>query len=365
MTPSSLGLLITGSGARVPPRESRKAKHYTTPSGNELRDSWLVAALDLDRCPVFGPFSFADDGPGDSPDRAGSLLRLAVELARHGSPNLLSGERFPEDGYVRRELAFGLGRRASVVGQVDNGQRGMIGPKLGDQSDPVDAFHLGVAQDQITPVHHINQLSGREDVIGVEDGMSVLAQGADDEGDGGPVLIGDDNAPGDSVRNRGTHCKPWTPRRRGAAGSGGTSTSWKIAPRTGIPHYGGSADRKLRSTLRSPPNSVVQQVLGPPRFPLRFKPRWDAAQEAVAAARKAVLVAQELLRNAQAARDERENWNRAFAQAQKDPDHLLVCCSYCGRLRAGDAWVEVPAHIGAMLWRAHGVSVSHGYAAPA
>jgi len=100
--------------------------------------------------------------------------------------------------------------------------------------------------------------------------------------------------------------------------------------------------------------------LGPPRFPFPFKPRGDAAQEAVAAARKAVLVAQELLRNAQAARDERENWNRAFAQAQKDPDHLLVCCSYCGRLRTGDAWVEVPAHIGAMLWRAHGVSVSHG-----
>src|SRR4051812_25512117 len=49
-------LLITGSGGRVPPRESRKAKHYTTPSGNELRDSRLVAAFDLDRWPVWGRF---------------------------------------------------------------------------------------------------------------------------------------------------------------------------------------------------------------------------------------------------------------------------------------------------------------------
>jgi len=78
-------------------------------------------------------------------------------------------------------------------------------------------------------------------------------------------------------------------------------------------------------------------------------------------AERVVETARELVRTSQVARGERENWDTALAQAQKDPDHLIVCCSYCGRLRAGNsAWVEIPAGIGATLQWAHGVTVSHG-----
>ena len=100
-----------------------------------------------------------------------------------------------------RRMATSGGRRLSIfrrgapgVGQVDDGQRGMIAPKLGDQSDPVDAFHLGVADDQITPIHHVNQLDRGEDVVGVKDRVTVRPKGLDDKGDGGPVLICYDNA---------------------------------------------------------------------------------------------------------------------------------------------------------------------------
>jgi hypothetical protein len=70
----------------------------------------------------------------------------------------------------------------------------MIAPKLDDQSDPVDSFHPGVADEQITPVHHIDQLGRGEDVVGMEDRVTVRPKGLDDEGDGGPVLVRYDNA---------------------------------------------------------------------------------------------------------------------------------------------------------------------------
>jgi hypothetical protein len=70
----------------------------------------------------------------------------------------------------------------------------MVAPKLDDQSGPVDSFHFGVADDQITPVHHVDQLDRGEDVVGVKDRVTVRPKGLDDKGNGGPVLIRYDNA---------------------------------------------------------------------------------------------------------------------------------------------------------------------------
>ena len=62
------------------------------------------------------------------------------------------------------------------------------------RSTPSTPLHPGIADEEITQFQGHGELHGGRGIGGVEDGVTVGAQGVDDEGDHFRVLVGHDDA---------------------------------------------------------------------------------------------------------------------------------------------------------------------------
>jgi hypothetical protein len=64
-------------------------------------------------------------------------------------------------------------------------------------------------------------------------------------------------------------------------------------------------------------------------------------------------------------RQNREAWARwraAWTEAVARPNHLLVCCAYCWRMRRDSGeWVEVPAEVSEALQHVPSAEISHSF----
>ena len=60
-------------------------------------------------------------------------------------------------------------------------------------------------------------------------------------------------------------------------------------------------------------------------------------------------------------REERQEWAALLSSIPLDPDHMVVLCAYCHRVRAPHGWIELPPGIEHQLIGWGGAMVSHGY----
>lgn len=105
----------------------------------------------------------------------------------------------------------------------------------------------------------------------------------------------------------------------------------------------------MPSVAPSPPNlPQIATVLDRSRYLcLRAQLAVDAARRTVAASREHT--------------GERLAWRELWADTTHNPDHLLVCCVYCGRSRARDGnWVALPHEIESLIRGWSGLCLSHG-----
>jgi hypothetical protein len=58
---------------------------------------------------------------------------------------------------------------------------------------------------------------------------------------------------------------------------------------------------------------------------------------------------------------ERRRW-RAVWSGREDPDHVVVCCAYCARVRTPDGqWGAIPASLSQAVHQSPMVRLSHGF----
>jgi len=59
--------------------------------------------------------------------------------------------------------------------------------------------------------------------------------------------------------------------------------------------------------------------------------------------------------------EERRAWADILARLPDDPDHMVVLCACCHRVRGPRLWTRLPIGIEYELWAWHRVLLSHGY----
>ena len=58
---------------------------------------------------------------------------------------------------------------------------------------------------------------------------------------------------------------------------------------------------------------------------------------------------------------ERRRW-RAVWSGRDGPEHVVICCAYCARVRTPDGqWGTIPASVSQAVHRSPAVRLSHGY----
>jgi hypothetical protein len=80
-----------------------------------------------------------------------------------------------------------------------------------------------------------------------------------------------------------------------------------------------------------------------------------------AAARITVEKSTALMNLAQRHRLERQLWRQIWIGLENDPERVVVCCSYCGRVRTGEGdWGAIPVEVVRSLYGTASVMLTHG-----
>jgi hypothetical protein len=71
--------------------------------------------------------------------------------------------------------------------------------------------------------------------------------------------------------------------------------------------------------------------------------------------------AKALVDAARGRRRERDLWRHIWIGLEKDPERVIACCSYCGRVRTGEGdWGAIPAEVIQALYETPAVTLTHG-----